>query len=716
MRRFRLWGMGLAAFLLWGGICRGQDSLGIQKLSEIYDWKWLKGVFLSDSLAFVASYGSGLRVINIGDNTNLFEISACLDDKEAQSISGLDNYVFLTYGDTMSIVDISNPLMPQVLGSCQSGATIFNTAATADYLLSACGSGGLMILDISDPSAPFPALNLPLPGVLEDLFILDHHAYIAAGEAGLVILDIENPLLPEMVGQYDSPYWASAVFAESDYAYLGDSGAGLRVVDISSPSMPVAIGYAPVHGDITEVIKEGNYVFMVQNYNAPYGYECSFRSIDVSLPTNPVIQGSCYFDGSVYGFSISGAYAAAATHMGLRTVDLSNPTQPEISGFLSYDLSGEQAAQVDQYLYLTGNDGIWIFNISDPIHPTSEKLLSANSHVEAVQTRDSLLFVAGHDPELEVFDITLPLNPILVCSLNLTNSVQEMLVQDSLVFLIGRWLGLAVVDVSDPGQPALLGSLNFASSNWMYDIAAKDNCVYIIEGGGYRVIDVSDPSAPFEVAFVSLPDWGNAVAVYSDYLYAAASDSGLVIFDISNPLQPVEIGRYLPVWGSARDICIKDGHIILSCYGGLSVLDISTPDLPVEVGYYPSQNEYSVFVWGNYALAEEYHCLNLYDISIALPVAPEPEPIHPSSFRLHPCHPNPFNPSTVASFELRFPSHVSLRVYDTAGRFVGKLVDGWRQAGKHQAIFDGSDLPSGIYLARLTAGKFQQTQKLVLMK
>jgi len=59
---------------------------------------------------------------------------------------------------------------------------------------------------------------------------------------------------------------------------------------------------------------------------------------------------------------------------------------------------------------------------------------------------------------------------------------------------------------------------------------------------------------------------------------------------------------------------------------------------------------------------------------------------------------------------------VSLRVYDTSGRFVGKLVDGWRQAGKHQAIFDGSDLPSGIYLARLTAGKFQQTQKLVLMK
>ncbi len=90
--------------------------------------------------------------------------------------------------------------------------------------------------------------------------------------------------------------------------------------------------------------------------------------------------------------------------------------------------------------------------------------------------------------------------------------------------------------------------------------------------------------------------------------------------------------------------------------------------------------------------------------------------IHLSSFRLHPPHPNPFNPSTVASFELRVPSHVSLRVYDTAGRLVRTLVDGWRPAGKHQAVFDGSGLPSGIYLAHLTAGDFSAVQKLILLK
>ncbi len=78
--------------------------------------------------------------------------------------------------------------------------------------------------------------------------------------------------------------------------------------------------------------------------------------------------------------------------------------------------------------------------------------------------------------------------------------------------------------------------------------------------------------------------------------------------------------------------------------------------------------------------------------------------------------PNPFNPTTVASYELRAASFVSLRVYDAAGRLVATLVEGWREVGGYQATFDGSKLPSGIYFARLTTGDFVQTQKLVLMK
>jgi len=90
--------------------------------------------------------------------------------------------------------------------------------------------------------------------------------------------------------------------------------------------------------------------------------------------------------------------------------------------------------------------------------------------------------------------------------------------------------------------------------------------------------------------------------------------------------------------------------------------------------------------------------------------------IQPSAFLLPPCRPNPFNPSTVASYELPVASHVSLRVYDTAGRLVTTLVDGWREAGAHEVTFDGSGLAAGMYVARLQAGEFTASQKMVLLK
>jgi hypothetical protein len=84
-------------------------------------------------------------------------------------------------------------------------------------------------------------------------------------------------------------------------------------------------------------------------------------------------------------------------------------------------------------------------------------------------------------------------------------------------------------------------------------------------------------------------------------------------------------------------------------------------------------------------------------------------------------NPNPFNPTTTLSYELQTASFVTLKVYDTAGRLVSVLVDGWREAGIHEVTFDGSALASGIYLAKLNmsgSGAIPTTivRKMVLLK
>ena len=87
----------------------------------------------------------------------------------------------------------------------------------------------------------------------------------------------------------------------------------------------------------------------------------------------------------------------------------------------------------------------------------------------------------------------------------------------------------------------------------------------------------------------------------------------------------------------------------------------------------------------------------------------------PSSFILS-CFPNPFNPTTTISFSLPHSAKVEVNIFDITGRLVETLADQRFEAGAHSLIFDGSSLPSGIYFARLRAGEFVKTQKMVLLK
>lgn len=88
----------------------------------------------------------------------------------------------------------------------------------------------------------------------------------------------------------------------------------------------------------------------------------------------------------------------------------------------------------------------------------------------------------------------------------------------------------------------------------------------------------------------------------------------------------------------------------------------------------------------------------------------------PGEFTLLSAYPNPFNPAAAIGFALPEASRVTLSVYDVSGRQVATLVNGWRDAGLHEASFDASGLASGVYIYRLEAGEFAMQSKMVLMK
>lgn len=63
--------------------------------------------------------------------------------------------------------------------------------------------------------------------------------------------------------------------------------------------------------------------------------------------------------------------------------------------------------------------------------------------------------------------------------------------------------------------------------------------------------------------------------------------------------------------------------------------------------------------------------------------------------------PNPFNPSTLLTYELRRSGHVSIQIYDHAGRYIRTLLDEQREAGSYSIHFHAAELASGRYQALL---------------
>ncbi|KAF0151176.1 MAG: hypothetical protein FD143_2211 [Ignavibacteria bacterium] len=108
----------------------------------------------------------------------------------------------------------------------------------------------------------------------------------------------------------------------------------------------------------------------------------------------------------------------------------------------------------------------------------------------------------------------------------------------------------------------------------------------------------------------------------------------------------------------------------------------------------------------------------------------------PSKFELAQNYPNPFNPSTVISYKIQAASYVTLKVYDVLGSEVATLVDEHKQPGTYNSQFSirqtnssrlagaeagggqvlNSQLGSGVYFYRLTAGNFVSVKKMLLIK
>jgi len=106
-------------------------------------------------------------------------------------------------------------------------------------------------------------------------------------------------------------------------------------------------------------------------------------------------------------------------------------------------------------------------------------------------------------------------------------------------------------------------------------------------------------------------------------------------------------------------------------------------------------------------------------VNVVLNAGPVHAPFEASiadDFQLYTAYPNPFNSSTIISYNLPTSTAVSFHLCDITGRQVTELFNGEKQAGKHSITVSANELASGLYYIRMAVSERIFTHKLLLLR
>jgi len=478
------------------------------------------------------------------------------------------------------------------------------------------------------------------------------------------MVDVTDPYLPLDMGYFDTPGSAGFFEVSGSYGYVADGNSGLYVLDVTIPTSPDSV--IVLNTDDAGCFNiQGNYLYLADG-------SVGFKVVDINDPTLPNIRG--LYDVGGYNMDVYASDSllfAAQGYRGLSILDISIPNPPtEITNF---DMENATALHGSgDYIYVVGNGKLYIIDVSYLYSPQIVGVVDWG-WIRGISVYDNYAYVVG-GVNLAIFDISDPSFPILIGELdNLPGPTYDVFVSGNYAYLSNGPNGLRIVNISDPSYPWEEGY--FENVNNIYAVYVLGNYAYLPDrpDDSLRIVDVSNASAPFQVSSIYI-DEARDVHVSGDYAYVASSWTGVRVIDISDPLNISEVG-FFDTKGYAREVYFDEYIYVADGGGGLYILE------------------------------------NDFD-----PVGINNENAFPLSFSLSHNYPNPFNPTTTINYQIPEQSFVTLKVYDVLGSEIETLVDQEKPKGNYEVEFNATNLSSGVYFYRLRAGDFVETKKMVLMK
>ena len=398
-----------------------------------------------------------------------------------------------------------------------------------------------------------------------------------------------------------------------DFAYLSDSDFGLRILNVENKSHPVVVGQYKNEGIACDVQVIGKYAYLA---NGIEGLEI----IDISDPTQPKKIGG-YKDGEVCSnIEVEGDRAfISSSSFPIKIINVSDLENPIKIGEITGDYSSSKFKVSGNFVFVPSKfDGLLIFNVLDVSNPdlisqykgyyyfiTDVDIIGNRAYVTGLSsyyTRDIF----------EILDISNPANLLKLGGIEGYNSPYDIQINGDLAY-VNIVDGFNIYNLTNLSK---LGS--YKDNVTITNMFASENYVYITDFNiGLIIIDVSDPMNPNKIIELKEGEYLCDFIIEEHYIYLVDSAYGLKIIDISDPSNPNVIGgcNLKIVHGT---IAIKGNYVYIdNGEDGLAVIDVSDPTNPSIVANYTGMEYiWNIEITRDYAfLIDSGEIMDILDIS-----------------------------------------------------------------------------------------------------
>lgn len=654
----------------------------------------------------------------------------------------------------LRVIDVSDPSRPAVIADLPGPGGQYNPSIAMDDGLVCTARGGfLRTFDAAVPSVPVHLGTCSLsPGVARDVAVQGSLAYVACGTAGVIVVDLSDPTSPMVVATLDTPGNAVAIDVDGAMGCLIDTAAGLIVLDLTDPLAPLPAGDAACPVDAVAVVIRDTLAWV----GAP---EPDLTAYNLANPSIPALVGSLSLPDRTEDMALCGDRASLGSSLSVNIVDIGDPSAPAAIGAFAMIPGPRNVSSDGTRTYVGGwPAGLFVLNAAEPAGaPVLGNV--AIPTARSIAAHGNLVCV-GHDaPALRMVDLANPSQPSLRGEVALPGRAVDIATDGALACVAVETSALVVVDVSDPDAPAVMGSLPLPDAAAVVTMTGS-GAVVIDETRRFHVVSLADPSLPVSLGSIELPfaerhldvavegnlafvgtshwrvdviDIGGATgptllgSIYTegdvfgvvpdgDVLYVTSSNHGLQVFDISDPQDADQIAFVRTP--SYPGPMVKHGRHLHVAVGtsGVFVFDVIDPSAPTWAG--------SVEITTlDLALAGDVVCALTYEQGLwLLPTAcvashasPLPSPAGVKAF------PNPSSSGSSVRFTTARQGTVMVSIHDVRGRLISRLESRNFLPGDHDVAWDGLDsagrpVPAGVYLARIATPDGAFTSRMAVVR